>query len=477
CSLRSPGVGSRAAKRMPPDSRPRRSSRSETNTRYAQGGIIYAGPDDAPDLLVRDILAAGGGNKVAAEILANEEPPLVRRLLIEELGVPFDRYEEGFEGFHLTREGAHSVPRILHHRDTTGREIQLALARAVREEKRIMVLPGAEAVELAMSGRHCAGVHAVKDGEAFTIAANSVVLATGGLGALYEHTTNPPGATGGGYALALRAGASVRDLHYAQFHPTALYSPGGDRFLISEAARGEGAILLDPDGEEFVEHSLGSLAPRDVVAREMWAMMERTGSPRAFLDITHRSDARLEERFPAIHARCLEEGIDMSEEPIPVVPAAHYSCGGVATDLHGRTTAPGLFAAGEVANTGLHGPASPRPRFSKVSSSGGGRERRPRVLPRSKRRSPYRPAFRKEPRGRPSKAPARRVGKSRARRGVRGYGPRKPPSRRPDPHGGIPRRGPEPGLSFPSRRRKEVRECRICPASHIVVETRHRRVF
>lgn len=328
---------------------------SETNTRYAQGGIIYTGPDDSPELLMRDILAAGDGDKAAAETLANEGPPLVRRLLIEELEIPFDREEKGFEGFHLTREGAHSVERILHHRDTTGREMQIALASAVREESRITVLPGVEATELATYEGRCVGVHAAKSGEVFSIAGRSVVLAAGGLCALYEHTTNPPGATGGGYALALRAGVEVRDLHYVQFHPTALYSPGGDRFLVSEAVRGEGGILLDPDGNEFVDHPLGSLAPRDVVARDIWAMMDRTGSPCAYLDIAHRSEQWIKTRFPTIHARCLEEVIDMSREPIPVVPAAHYSCGGVAADLRGRTTIPGLFAAGEVANNGLHG--------------------------------------------------------------------------------------------------------------------------
>lgn len=329
---------------------------SETNTRYAQGGITYTAPGDSPNLLASDILAAGGGSEDAARTLALEGPPLVRRLLIEELEVPFDRDEGGFEGFHLTREGAHSVPRILHHRDTTGREIQLALAAAVRKEGRITVLSGMEAMELATtSDGRCAGVHATAGGEMFTVTGSAVVLATGGLGALYEHTTNPPGATGGGYALALRAGAELRNLHFVQFHPTALYSPGGGRFLVSEAVRGEGGILLDPDGEEFVNHPLRSLAPRDVVAREIWAMMERTGSPCAFLDITNRSGKWLEERFPTIFFRCLEEGINMGEEPVPVVPAAHYSCGGVATDLRGRTSVPSLFAAGEVANNGLHG--------------------------------------------------------------------------------------------------------------------------
>ena len=210
-------------------------------------------------------------------------------------------------------------------------------------------------MELVVAGGRCAGVHAAKDGEDVTVFGRGVVLATGGLGALYEHTTNPPAATGDGFALALGGGARLRDLHYVQFHPTALYSPNGERFLISEAVRGEGGVLRDPSGEEFVDHPLGSLAPRDVVAREIWSMMERTGSPCAYLDITGRPAEWLEERFPAIHARCSSEGIDMARQPIPVVPAAHYTCGGVQTDLSGRTSLRGLWAAGEVASTGLHG--------------------------------------------------------------------------------------------------------------------------
>ena len=327
----------------------------EANTRYAQGGIIYTGPDDSPGLLVRDILEAGGGSRDAAELLSREGPALVRGLLIEALDVGFDRDAGGFEGLHLTLEGAHSVPRIVHHRDTTGREIQHALTRAVCEEERVTLLPGTEALELAVSGGRCAGVYAARDGEAFTIPGRGVVLATGGLGALYEQTTNPSSATGDGYALALRAGAAVRDLHYVQFHPTALYTLDGERHLISEAVRGEGGVLLGPDGEEFVDHPLRSLAPRDVAAREIRAMMERTGSPCAYLDISHRPARWLRERFPEIYARCSSVGIDMAREPIPVVPAAHYTCGGVATDVSGRTAIRGLWAAGEVASTGLHG--------------------------------------------------------------------------------------------------------------------------
>ncbi len=327
----------------------------EANTRYAQGGIIYTGPDDSAGLLVRDILGAGEGSRAAAELISLEGPPLVRELLIEDLEVPFDREVAGFEGLHLTLEGAHSVPRIVHTRDTTGREIQHALTRAVRAEERITLLPGAEVLDLVVSRGRCVGVHAAKDGAVEPVLGRGLVLATGGLGALYEHTTNPPFATGDGYALALRAGAGLRDLHYVQFHPTALYAPGANPFLVSEAVRGEGGVLIDPDGEEFVDHPLGSLAPRDVVARETWAMMERTSSPCAYLDITHQPAKWLEERFPAIHARCSSEGVDMAREPIPVVPAAHYTCGGIKTDLSGRTDLRGLWAAGEVASTGLHG--------------------------------------------------------------------------------------------------------------------------
>jgi L-aspartate oxidase len=327
----------------------------EANTRYAQGGIIYTGPDDSPELLVQDILVAGAGSRDAAELLSREGPRLVREILIEHLEVPFDRETEGFEGLHLTREGAHSVPRIAHHKDTTGWEIQHALTEAVQNDECIMLLPGAEALGLIVSGGRCAGVQAAKDGETFTVLGHGAVLATGGLGGLYEHTTNPRAATGDGYALALAAGARVRDLHYVQFHPTALYSLKGERFLVSEAVRGAGGMLKDPDGEEFIAHPLGSLAPRDVVAREVWAMMQRTGSPCAYLDITQRPADWLAERFPAIYARCLNEGIDMAREPVPVVPVAHYACGGVETDLCGRTSLRGLWAAGEVASTGLHG--------------------------------------------------------------------------------------------------------------------------
>jgi L-aspartate oxidase len=321
----------------------------EANTRYAQGGIIYTGPGDSPELLVEDVIRAGAGvgDREAARLLAAEGPPLVERVLVEEAGVPFDR-EDG--GLHLTREGAHSVNRVAHRSDTTGAAIHEPLIRAVCNEERVELLAGARALDLAVADGRCAGVHVAHEGGTSTVGADAVILATGGLGALYEHTTNPPSATGDGVAMALRAGAEVRDLHYVQFHPTALYAPG-ERFLISEAVRGEGGVLRDPDGEEFAD----PLGPRDVVAREIAGMMQRTGSPCAYLDASHLPEEWLRRRFPAIHARCQAAGIDVASQPIPVVPAAHYSCGGVAADACGRTTLPGLWAAGEAASTGLHG--------------------------------------------------------------------------------------------------------------------------
>jgi len=326
---------------------------AETNTRHAQGGIVYTGPGDSPEALVRDILAAGGGDRGAAELLAREGPLLVGRLLVEELGVPFDRGEGG--GLDLALEGAHSVPRILHCADATGEELQRALLRAVRAEPGVALLPGREALRLAVSGGRCAGVCVAAGGRAGVLAGRCVVLAAGGLAGLYARTTNPPGATGDGCALALEAGARVRDLHYVQFHPTAFAGPGGEAFLISEAARGAGGVLRGPGGEEFIRHPAGSLAPRDVISHEICEMMARTGSPCAYLDMTHLPERLLRERFPGAYGRCLRAGVEMSREPVPVSPAAHYSCGGVATDLRGRSSLPGLFAAGEVASTGLHG--------------------------------------------------------------------------------------------------------------------------
>ena len=343
----------------------------ESNTRWAQGGIIYTGPGDSPELLARDILEAGGhaGHAAAARVLAEEGPAAVLRVLVEELGVPFDRRAGG--AFDVTEEGAHSVPRILHCADRTGFHIQEALWRAVEAQPNLTVRRGWAAVDLLTLSHHsrdpvhrygptaCLGAYVFdRAGDRVQkIMARETVLATGGLGQLFIHSTNPPGARGDGIAMAYRAGARLVNLEYVQFHPTALYVPHAPRFLISESMRGEGARLTLPGGAEFMHrhHPLGSLAPRDVVARAIHQELLLSGAPCVFLDLTHKPADWIRQRFPTIHAECLKLGIDITVEPIPVVPAAHYSCGGVLTDLEGRTSLDRLWAVGEVACTGLHG--------------------------------------------------------------------------------------------------------------------------
>ncbi|MEJ7653388.1 MAG: FAD-dependent oxidoreductase [Chloroflexia bacterium] len=364
----------------------------DTNTRWAQGGIIYTGPDDSPELLVKDVLAAGAGasSPEAARILATEGPQQVRELLIEELGVEFDHNGAGLS---LAREGAHSAARILHQKDSTGWAIQRALAAAVRAERRVTPLYGAEALSLTVEDGRCVGLEVLLDGEAVQVRAISGACDWRAR-RLYAHTTNPDHATGDGVALAIQAGAAIRDLHFVQFHPTALYAADGDRFLVSEAVRGEGAVLLDADGQEFIEHPLGSLAARDVVAREMWEMLQRSGAPCAYLHVPSRSEGWFRERFPAIFAKCVEAGINVPDEPIPVTPAAHYSCGGVETDEHGRTSVRGLWAAGEVALAGLHGAnrlASTSLLEGLVWGRRAGRTRRARRFRLRRRRPPFRP--------------------------------------------------------------------------------------
>lgn len=328
---------------------------NETNTWHAQGGIIFSGNEDSTDLLVQDILAAGAGisSRAAAEMLSIEGPQRVRDLLLDRARTRFDSDSRG--NLHFTLEGAHSVPRVIHSKDYTGRTIQEQLSLTVARESNIRRYTNADVVDLVVTDGRCAGVVVSINGMLTRFSARAVVLATGGLGALYEHTTNPSFATGDGVALALRAGAEVRNMNYVQFHPTAMLAPDGSRFLISESLRGEGAVLRDAEGNKFIRHPQGSLAPRDVVAREIWHMMHRTGSPCAWLHIPARSREWFAERFPTIYSRCRDAGINAPSDPIPVVPAAHYSCGGVVTDEDGRTTVRGLFAAGEVACTGLHG--------------------------------------------------------------------------------------------------------------------------
>ena len=350
----------------------RASRAEESNTYQAQGGIIYRARDGSADSLVEDILAVGAGlsSRDAASLLAREGPRLVKEVLLDELHVPFDRSPGNPNELDLTSEAGHSVPRIIHHRDQTGMAIERAFFEAVGANPKIEVLSNATAVDLLTVSHHsleptdvyrpleCVGAYALDGGtsEVFAILAKETILATGGLGSVFLHTTNPAAARGDGIAMASRAGARCINLEYIQFHPTALLAPDR-RFLISETVRGEGGRLVDRHGREFMHkfHPAGSLAPRDVAARAIYQTMLESGEPCVYLDITHKPVDWIRERFPGIYAVCMEHGIDMTRQPIPVVPAAHYSCGGVATDDTGRTTVDRLRAVGEVACTGLHG--------------------------------------------------------------------------------------------------------------------------
>ncbi|MDW8105483.1 MAG: L-aspartate oxidase [Armatimonadota bacterium] len=336
--------------------------RSESNTNYAQGGIAgVLSPEDTFELHIQDTLNAGAGlcHEDAVRVLVHEGPRQIRRLM--ELGARFDmeRDAQGNPVLALGREGGHSRNRIVHYADQTGWEIERTLLEAVRHHPRISVQEHFFALDLILHEGECVGVWVLdthqEEVEAFL--ARAVVLATGGCGQVYPHTTNPAIATGDGIAMAWRAGACVANMEFMQFHPTTLYHPEARSFLISEAVRGEGAVLRLPDGTPFMEryHPMKDLAPRDVVARAIDAEMKRLGVPCVYLDITHRSEEFLRQRFPAIDSRLRSVGIDMAREWIPVVPAAHYMCGGVQTDLHGRTCVPRLYAAGEVACTGVHG--------------------------------------------------------------------------------------------------------------------------
>jgi L-aspartate oxidase len=350
----------------------RASQPQESNTYQAQGGIIYRAHESGADPLVEDILAAGAGlsSPEAASLLAREGPRLVQETLLDELHVPFDACAGHPGELDLTSEAGHSVPRIIHYRDQTGMAIERAFWHAVQANPRIIVVSNATAVDLLTVSHHsieptdvyrpleCVGAYALDTGKAkvLPILAKETILATGGLGGVFLHTTNPPGARGDGIAMASRAGARCINLEYVQFHPTALLAPDR-RFLISETVRGEGGRLVDRHGQEFMQkfHPAGSLAPRDVAARAIYQTMLESGEPCVYLDITHKPAAWIRERFPGIDAVCLENGIDITRQPIPVVPAAHYGCGGIATDDSGRTTVDRLRAVGEVACTGLHG--------------------------------------------------------------------------------------------------------------------------
>lgn len=329
---------------------------AESNTGYAQGGIAAAlGDDDSVTLHRDDTLEAGAGlcDVVAVEVLVGEGPRYVRELL--EWGADFDREADGRPA--LGREGAHSVRRVLHARDATGREIARTLWRRVAGHARLRVFDHALAMRLRVVDGVCRGVDVRHDGgQAMTIDARAVLLATGGAGQVFRETTNPRVATGDGLAMGWRAGARVSDLEFVQFHPTVLHVPGAPRFLVSEAVRGEGARLLNGDGQPFMARydPRGDLAPRDVVATAMVREASRTGGP-VYLSLAHLDAAWTRQRFPGIAGACARAGLDLARDLLPVSPAAHYLCGGVDTDLDGRTSIPGLFAAGEVACTRVHG--------------------------------------------------------------------------------------------------------------------------
>lgn len=329
----------------------------ESNTRYAQGGIAaVTAEDDSPAYHMQDTLTAGAGlcREEAVKVLVSEGPERVRELI--SLGTAFD-IENG--ELALTQEGAHSHRRILHaNGDATGYEIVRALAKQVASHASIKVWDEHFVIDLVTWSGECRGAIVQEaDGRRIYVKADAVVLCSGGAGQLYRYTTNPEVATADGIAMAYRAGAEIRDMEFIQFHPTSLCYPGAPRFLISEAVRGEGAVLRNIRGERFMHkyHTQLELAPRDIVARAIVSEMELTKATQVYLDITHETLDRIKLRFPTIYETCMNYGLDLASDWIPVAPAAHYMMGGVKTDLHGESSIQRLFACGEVSSTGVHG--------------------------------------------------------------------------------------------------------------------------
>ncbi len=345
----------------------------ESNTYYAQGGIIYRGEDDSPEKLGEDIHRAGAGdcNPTAVKILSEEGPRLVREILMDKLGVVFDRDEAG--NLSLGREGGHSMPRILHVADKTGKAIQEKLIEGLAASPNIKLLRGFTAIDLLTPSHHsqnrlavydpvsCAGAYLLdhSSNEVICCLAGKTVLATGGLGQIFLRTSNPAGARGDGFAMAYRAGARLINCEYIQFHPTTFHHRHAPHFLISEAVRGAGARLINDRGEPFMRKyapEWQDLAPRDVVARGIHEEMQINDVPNLYLDMaSYLSAEDIQTKFPTIYQTCLSYNIDATREPIPIVPAAHYSCGGIWVDDCGKTTIDHLYAVGEVACTGLHG--------------------------------------------------------------------------------------------------------------------------
>ncbi|MFA7386898.1 MAG: L-aspartate oxidase [Thiohalobacteraceae bacterium] len=340
---------------------------TEGSSMYAQGGIsAVLDPTDSIESHVEDTLAAGAGlcHSDAVRFTVERGPEAVRWLI--EHGVPFTREQApAGEHFHLTREGGHSHRRVIHAADATGAAIETSLVAAARGHRGIRLFERHIAIDLITTSKlgmpganRCVGAYVLdRDDGVEVFGARFVVLATGGASKVYLYTSNPDTASGDGIAMAWRAGCRVVNMEFNQFHPTCLYHPHAKSFLITEAVRGEGGLLKLPNGERFMHRfdARAELAPRDIVARAIDHEMKRLGAECVYLDISHRPADFIKEHFPTVHARCLEFGYDMTRQPIPVVPAAHYTCGGVATDLHGRTDIAKLYAIGETAHTGLHG--------------------------------------------------------------------------------------------------------------------------
>ncbi|MFQ6039163.1 MAG: L-aspartate oxidase, partial [Candidatus Aminicenantales bacterium] len=343
----------------------------ESNTFYAQGGIVSLGQDDHPELLKEDIIQTGDGinNPEAVEILATEGKNMVDRILIQELKIPFTRSAP--DSLDYAQEAGHSRRRILHIKDTTGKTIEEKFIDALKRLPNVSLLPGHTAVDLLTIPHHsknprdhykeprCVGAYILENAtkRVHIVLSSYTILATGGCGALYLYTSNPQGAIGDGYAMAFRAGARLVNMEYIQFHPTALFHRDADGFLISETVRGEGARLKSRDGRTFMDDysEQKDLAPRDEVTRAIYEEMTNTNSNYVLLDLASYTSVNIKKRFPNIYKTCLNYGIDITKEPIPVVPAAHYCCGGVLVDAWGRSSLKGLYAVGEVACTGLHG--------------------------------------------------------------------------------------------------------------------------
>jgi len=343
----------------------------ESNTYYAQGGIVSLGKGDNPELLEEDIVQAGDGinDRRAVGILASEAKKLVDRILIKELGITFTHNSPDVLDY--AQEGGHSRRRILHVKDTTGLTIQEHFLRALKRMKGITFLANHTAVDLLTIPHHsrnpvayyqkpqCIGAYVLdnRTGKVKTIMAQTTVLAAGGCGAVFLNTSNPPDSIGAGYAMAHRAAVRMVNMEYIQFHPTILYHRDADGFLISEAVRGEGARLKTQDGKTFMEKysDKADLAPRDEVARAIYEEMVNSNSSYVLLDLASYAKVDIPKRFPNIHRTCLRYGIDITRQPIPVVPAAHYCCGGVLSDIWGKTSLQGLYAVGETGCTGVHG--------------------------------------------------------------------------------------------------------------------------